>query len=572
MVEVKLAEDVPCQGELLAHALPQLLEHCRQVVRPAGATVLVPVPRVLIAVNEVERTVVNTDLGAGVEVRRLEEVAGHLVGVHRLLQELARDDAAITLRRLVDGQCVVEEVEIDDKHAVSFLRFRVRDLRREAEHHAGVLEELDSVFPGRLRHERAHGAQGVVPGAVARVGRRRGARHSALGQAHVDGLAQLDAELRAVVLARERIRIVDEELVAEHGRRLSDAEVLGVDALLLEHGVLQGAAHLGIAALDAGPAEEDREVVPAGVQRVLLPDLHGVVREEQHDAEGPPLELGRRQVVHDGVEAADLAVPLHELLHVRVDVAAAKLRLAVLPVGGLRDAGSFHLDRRAHEVVRLQRLARSLVEALLRIVVARPFVAIHDLDRAPVDVQNHAHGEVLPHQVAAVGAGEAVATDELALRDATVVLLLLDDLARVVLQVVHDGAMPYPVIFQVRLHHGLLEEAVEAQDVAVERIPGGHLGHGPTVDILVALRLCRLTERADAARFRHLRCRDHLRFLVGDALRLLHTDPTDGLEVLGAGLVRRFPPEAVARQVRDVAQVQAGAHHRRHRALGRIWA
>mmetsp|Transcript_52218 Transcript_52218/g.137891 ORF Transcript_52218/g.137891 Transcript_52218/m.137891 type:complete len:575 (-) Transcript_52218:171-1895(-) len=543
VVLVELAEDVPHQGELLLHALAQLLEHRRQVERPLharAANLCEVLPRVLVAIDEIERPVVDADARAREEVRGLEQVACHLVGVDGLLQEPARHDAAVAAGRLVDAQAVVLQEVVHDEHAVRILGLGVRDLRGEAEHHAVVLEELDKVLLRRLRAEHPHRAQRVVPRAVARVRGRRRPGHRALRQADVDGVGQIGVELRPVVLARERVGVVDEEVVAEHHRDVADAEVLALQALLPPDGVVQGPLDLAEAALDAGPLEEYRELVPAGVQRVLLPNLHRVVREVDADDEGPALKLRHRDVVHDRVEAANLAVPLHELLHVRVDVAAAQHHLRVVPFGG---PGLDRLDvlarvERRHEAVLLERLAGRLLHALLRVVGPRPLVAVHNLDRPPVDVERDAATEVLPHQVAAVRAGEAMAADERALRDAAVLLLLLDYLAGVVLQVIEEGAVTHPVVFQVRLHDRLLEKAVEAQDVAVQGVVGGDLRDGVKVSaaVLVALAVLAVAQAAGAADLRHLVDQDHLRPLERDTLLVHNPDTADVLEALGLAI------------------------------------
>mmetsp|Transcript_138199 Transcript_138199/g.429604 ORF Transcript_138199/g.429604 Transcript_138199/m.429604 type:complete len:220 (-) Transcript_138199:447-1106(-) len=215
-----------------------------------------------------------------------------------------------------------------------------------------------------------------------------------------------------------------------------DGEVGDVHELLLVRSPLQGAGDASRAAGHLVPAEEDRVGVPATVQRVLLPNLHGVVGQEVQDYEGPALVLRQAQVVDDGEEAADLAVPLHELLHVRVHVAAAQLHLAVEPLVSAGDAHRAplqHLLPGRHEGVLLRSVGWRLVQALGRVVGAAPAVAVEEADAPAVDVQEAAHRQVLPAEVAARGPRKAVPSDELALRDAAVVLLPLDDLRGVVL-------------------------------------------------------------------------------------------------------------------------------------------
>jgi len=176
--------------------------------------------------------------------------------------------------------------------------------------------------------------------------------------------------------------------------------------------------------------------VPAAVQRVLLADLDGVVRQEVEDAERSALVLRQAEVVDDTVEAADLAVPLHELLHVRVHMAASQLHLAVEPLVRPRDAHGplvQHLLPGGHEGVLLRIVRGALLHTLGRKVRTAPVVAVEEVDAPAVDVEEVANGKLLPGEVATSGAWEAVPSDDLALGDAAVVLLSLYHLGSVVL-------------------------------------------------------------------------------------------------------------------------------------------
>mmetsp|Transcript_85927 Transcript_85927/g.218972 ORF Transcript_85927/g.218972 Transcript_85927/m.218972 type:complete len:302 (+) Transcript_85927:82-987(+) len=115
LVGIESPEDVPDQRVLLPHALPDLLEHGRQVVRANVATLLDVFPRVLVHVDDLELPVVHLDDAAGAQVCILEDLARDLVHVNALFQVPARDDAHVPLRWLVDRHCIVEEVEIDDE-------------------------------------------------------------------------------------------------------------------------------------------------------------------------------------------------------------------------------------------------------------------------------------------------------------------------------------------------------------------------------------------------------------------------------------------------------------------------
>mmetsp|Transcript_607 Transcript_607/g.2582 ORF Transcript_607/g.2582 Transcript_607/m.2582 type:complete len:308 (-) Transcript_607:460-1383(-) len=115
LVGIESPEDVPYQRVLLPHALPDLLEHGRQVVRANVATLLDVFPRVLVHVHDLELPVVHLDDAAGAQVGILEDLTGDLVHVNALFQVPARDDAHVPLGGLVDRHCIIEEVEIDDE-------------------------------------------------------------------------------------------------------------------------------------------------------------------------------------------------------------------------------------------------------------------------------------------------------------------------------------------------------------------------------------------------------------------------------------------------------------------------
>merc|ERR1712096_225978 len=93
------------------------------------------------------------DNAARHEVARIKEPARPLVEVHALLEELPCDDAKVSLRRLVDRQCVVEEGEVDHEPPFDVFRLRLCELCGETEDLPIVVVELVEVLPWHLRDQ-----------------------------------------------------------------------------------------------------------------------------------------------------------------------------------------------------------------------------------------------------------------------------------------------------------------------------------------------------------------------------------------------------------------------------------
>mmetsp|Transcript_101716 Transcript_101716/g.276508 ORF Transcript_101716/g.276508 Transcript_101716/m.276508 type:complete len:230 (+) Transcript_101716:1071-1760(+) len=208
------------------------------------------------------------------------------------------------------------------------------------------IQLLEVPFRG-LRVQGIHRAKRVLHGAVPSVRRRRGPRDGALGEAGVHLRGQLPAAPLLEIGPRELVRVVDVEVAPAQPLHRSHRQLRDVDILARGQLLVQRAAEPLRAPRDLASLEENGEAVPAAVQRVLLPNLEGVVREEIEDDERASLESGGAEVVDHGVEAADLPVPLHELLHVLVHVPAAEHRLAVQPLVRLGHAEPAFAVRRA---------------------------------------------------------------------------------------------------------------------------------------------------------------------------------------------------------------------------------
>mmetsp|Transcript_69101 Transcript_69101/g.191229 ORF Transcript_69101/g.191229 Transcript_69101/m.191229 type:complete len:349 (-) Transcript_69101:54-1100(-) len=248
---------------------------------------------------------------------------------------------------------------------------------------------------------------------------------------------------------------------------------MAVDVLGLPAWTALWPFHLVVAERHLGLPEEDGEVVAAAVQWVHLPDLQLIIRQEKEDYERPPLELRRGDVVHDREETQDLPVVLQELLHVRVDVAATKHDLAVYLLVGPWLRRRCNLDRLPglHPGIRLLRCRGPLLHASLLVVGTGELIAIRDHDGLPIYLQYAAHLQVFWLDVTASRCREAVPADQLALRDAAIVLPGLLNMAGVVLQVVEHDHLADSVVLEVCLDDRLLEVPIETKHVPVVGVP-----------------------------------------------------------------------------------------------------
>jgi len=474
MIRIKATEDVAHQWELLAHGLSDLLQDSHEIeVGTTCVRVSQNLLGVLIAIENFELVVVYLDDVSWQQVLWLEDPACDLIQVHRFVQELARHNTQVALRWLVNGQGVVEEREVHHKEAINILRLWIGVPCGEAQDFAIVVEKLLEVLLRWLWNQVNDGAHGVIPRAVAVVWRRDGARLSAIWKLDIIPFIELVAQNIFEVLTRELVRIVDEETGAHQGHVLADVQVMAVNKL----GLL---LHLALRTFYGHSSnwhptltEEDREVVSAAIQWVLLANLNLIVGQEEEDLEWAPLELWRRQVVHDAVETKNLPVHLEELLHVSVDVATTEHDLAVHLLIGTRLRSFLHLEcilRPAERIV--LHIDRSILfNANLVVVVTSERITIHNSNCPSIYFQVTANSQILWLDVGAIWSWEAVSADQLTLRNSAVVLTWLDNLTRVVLEIIIDCYLPDAVVFQICLHHCLLEVAVESEHMPVEGVP-----------------------------------------------------------------------------------------------------
>jgi len=165
------------------------------------------------------------------------------------------------------------------------------------------------------------------------------------------------------------------------------------------------------------------------------------------------------------------------LLHIGVDVTTSKHAFAIDFLICAWLLGFLALEVFARGEERIDLICVRFVEFNAKVleVLSCECVAICETNGLAIDVHVAANPEVLHLQILTILPWEAVPPDEGALRNATVILTGLGDLARVILQIIVDRDLAHPVVLEVRLNYRLFEVAVEAQDVAIESIPSRHL-------------------------------------------------------------------------------------------------
>merc|ERR1719183_2013134 len=574
VVLVEPAEDLLHRRALLAHRLAELFHHRRQIVvhRAGTGDVGEVLARVFVHLEHLKLVVEALDDIAGQAVARLEKPASLLVEVLALLQELAGDDSEVALRRLVDRHAIVPQVEVEHKPAQHVLRLRLGKLRSEAEDLVIVVHELVEVLARRLGDQIQDRRHGVVPRTVARVLRRRRSRNLALRQAYIDLLLQPNTHLIREVLAREEVRVVDEELPVEEGDAATNVQILDLHEAGSIGNRVGWTRNLVVAPPHLAAAEKDREVVAAAIEGILLADFHGIISEEIHNGERTALVLRRKEVIHCREETADPAVVLHELLHVRIDVTTAKhhltVQLFVIPLQ--RRVQRLARGDIGGEVIAWNRLRVRLIHRRVLLKVVRPCerVAVDQPDLLTVDNEILADDQIRRSDEDALRRRrEAMTPDKRALREAGVIDAWLRDVHRVILKVIVDDGTTNTVVLHVRLRHGLLEKPVETKHVAIQSVPRWEL-----VEIFGRWRLEDFARRrfrirgSLLPRVRWLRRADELGLVVPrDALfPHHHRHPANIRKALGAPLVPDRPlVQLVPGKVRDGPEVDVDRHGHR---------
>mmetsp|Transcript_21897 Transcript_21897/g.64474 ORF Transcript_21897/g.64474 Transcript_21897/m.64474 type:complete len:278 (-) Transcript_21897:560-1393(-) len=249
-------------------------------------------------------------------------------------------------------------------------------------------------------------------------------------EGHVD---QLDAVHLLVVVARELVARVDEELDAEHLDRFSDPKVGLCECLhrgrvnaAAPPDVLRGVrggrvdARVRVDVLvNLALLDKEREWVAPVVPRLDLDHLHVVVGEVVVQDEGAQLAIQLLTVVPRHVEAEHLAVVVQELAQpVALEEVRRGAEARLHPadervVHGPRPATDVSLDRRARRGVpvgglldRLRHLDPELLEEC-----SREAIAVGQREDAAVDVDGQADVEVGRTKEIALWLGDAVALE-----------------------------------------------------------------------------------------------------------------------------------------------------------------
>mmetsp|Transcript_14653 Transcript_14653/g.34580 ORF Transcript_14653/g.34580 Transcript_14653/m.34580 type:complete len:218 (-) Transcript_14653:988-1641(-) len=195
-------------------------------------------------------------------VIRLEDLASHLIQMHALLQELASDNAQVSLRRLVNGHGVIREIVVEDKQSVNILWLWVGELGCEAQDLARIVEELDKVLLHGLGNKTLHRSHRIVPGTEAVVRWCLRTRNCAVWKANIFGIIQADSDRVLVVTSREAVGIIDVEGVSHQLCLQANVQILWRQELVPGPFLLQRSIHHNWSSRQLLPSEEDREVVP----------------------------------------------------------------------------------------------------------------------------------------------------------------------------------------------------------------------------------------------------------------------------------------------------------------------
>mmetsp|Transcript_6560 Transcript_6560/g.15178 ORF Transcript_6560/g.15178 Transcript_6560/m.15178 type:complete len:493 (+) Transcript_6560:939-2417(+) len=444
-------------------------------------------------------------------------------------------------------------MEVDHEQTVSILRLSLVELGCETQDAALVLEELHQVLLRRLWCEGVDGAHRVVPGAITCVGRRLWSRHCAVREPHVHCLRQWHTEYFCVVLPGELVCVIYEETLSQELGRLTNAEVSEADEFVFLLGPVQRAHELHLSASKLPSAKENRKRISTAIQRILFPNLHGVIGKEIQNLEWPPFELRGFEVVKHGVEAAYFAVPLHELLHVDINVPAADTLFSIHRLVGTRlmnflPSSTSNLELRRCKCIHSRILPHLLIHPHLCVVFPSPLIAIQDLDDSAVNVELASNAQILPGKVS-IRPREPVSAQQLTLHDATVLYFPLGDVASVILQVVHDDTLSNPVVLQVSLHHGFLKLPVEAQHMPVQHVPGRSFRLGGLDVVLEICINCALPHGTQSFGFQVQRNLHELGLIERHAFSLFNSNSIHQTESVTSAVVLLLGFHRITRQV-----------------------
>jgi hypothetical protein len=133
-------------------------------------------------------------------------------------------------------------------------------------------------------------------------------------------------------------------------------------------------------------------------------------------------------------KAADFAIPFQELLHVLIDVTTSHRLLAIESFMSTRNARISNFFRVGiAEGIAFGWLWWSQFDALPGVPRSGVRVRIIDSDGSSIDTKMSSHYEIIGTEKASIRTRKAVSSNQRALRDSTVVLLLFSDVAGVIL-------------------------------------------------------------------------------------------------------------------------------------------
>mmetsp|Transcript_23621 Transcript_23621/g.57357 ORF Transcript_23621/g.57357 Transcript_23621/m.57357 type:complete len:388 (-) Transcript_23621:195-1358(-) len=387
--------------------------------------------------------------------------------MNTLLQELSSYNSKISLRRLMDGNAVVEQVEAEYKPTVDILRVGVQEFRGESQDLAILCHELVEIFLGHLRYQGQNRSIRVLQRAKTVVRRSRRLWDGSHRQPYVQLIHQLLAELLFKKRPCKLISIIDEEIMGQDSNVLPHVEVPHGQEIVVGGSRICWPTNVGLPIFRQLPSAKPHwKIISAAIQGVQFTNLHGVVGQEIEQDERAPLILRSHDVVADSKETAHLPIILQELLHILVDVPTAKLDLAEellvralldcsLPQSVLALGHCKHIRRHANRRWLLHTLAGAPFPCESVAVTDLKCLAIHLYCASNLDVTR----TDIPRPV---GLGHPVSSHKGPLRNTTVVNPRLCNVHRVIFQVVVHDAPAYSEILQIRLHDRLLEKRIEA--------------------------------------------------------------------------------------------------------------
>mmetsp|Transcript_13121 Transcript_13121/g.20774 ORF Transcript_13121/g.20774 Transcript_13121/m.20774 type:complete len:504 (-) Transcript_13121:229-1740(-) len=413
------------------------------------------------------------------EVGELEVLPAVRVVDPPLRRELARHVAAVANWDLGNHDLVVHGIVRDHQPPHLVLRLAVDELGFEAEDLARFRHHLRQVDLRSLWNNHLCGYQRVLRLSNAVVWRRCQLPVLDGLVRHVDlSLELIDAKVVLEEIPGEVVAVVEHHRSTPYFDRAANNEVFwqvewGICGQHPRHG------HAAVLLVQGPPLHETRVFVSTGVAAVRLIDLNGVVREVVVDNKVDPGAV-EGVVVPETLEPENLPVVEQELYELLVSRRCAQLE--------------FHEGFGVHRTLRWrnapllyglcqlvallpqvhhQRLVFAHIDAVLLVEPACEAVAARHVIRPAVERELRPAAEVVwADETLTVITRHAVTPQEGALLDARVLHPRLRNAHGTILHEVHNGDLPVAAVLVGTLYDGLLEEAVEAEDLLLVLQPG----------------------------------------------------------------------------------------------------